>query len=41
MHELLHNLTGLTDPEIQTDLGLTQSAVTDNISQKLATDCLK
>ena len=39
LHELLHNITGLTDPDIQTALGLPSSDVTDNIAQKLKADC--
>jgi hypothetical protein len=34
-HELLHNLTGLTDPDLQRNVG------TQNISLKLATDCFQ
>jgi hypothetical protein len=39
LHELLHNVSGLTDFDLQRDLGLPQSTVTDNITQKLFTDC--
>jgi len=39
LHELVHNLTGLTDPDIQRALGLSQGGVSDNISQKLKADC--
>jgi hypothetical protein len=38
VHETLHVL-GLTDPVVQKDLGLTVGAASDNITQKLATDC--
>lgn len=40
MHELLHNVTGLTDPDLQSALGLPDGNGSDNISQKLLTDCL-
>ncbi len=39
LHELLHNVTGLTDSDIQKDLGLQESNITDNITQKLLKDC--
>lgn len=39
MHEVIHNLTGLTDADIQKALGLPDSNVTDNITQKLKGDC--
>jgi len=38
-HELVHNVTGLTDSEIQTRLGLKVSDITKNISDKLKADC--
>ena len=40
-HEVLHNVTGLTDDEIQSNLGLAVTPVTFNITQKLFDDCLK
>jgi len=39
LHELLHNVTGLTDPDIQSAFGLSTSAPSDNITQKLLKDC--
>jgi RHS repeat-associated protein len=39
LHEVLHNITGYTDPDIQLRLGLPQVAATNNITQKLITDC--
>jgi hypothetical protein len=39
LHEVLHNITGYTDPDIQLRLGLPQVAASNNITQKLITDC--
>ncbi len=39
-HEVIHNVTGLTDPDVQRALGLKESPITDNITQKLVKDCL-
>jgi hypothetical protein len=39
LHELLHNITGITDQDLQGDLGLSQSSVSNNITQKLIKDC--
>jgi RHS repeat-associated protein len=39
-HETLHNL-GLTDPTIQTRLGIPVTSLTVNISDKLGQDCFK
>jgi len=39
LHELLHNVSGLTDGDIQDALGIEQTNVTDNITQKLIADC--
>jgi RHS repeat-associated protein len=41
MHEILHNITGLGDSQLQSRLGIPASGVTDSISQKLRTDCLQ
>jgi len=38
-HELLHNITGLTDVDIQKILGLAQSPATFNITQRILADC--
>jgi RHS repeat-associated protein len=38
LHEVLHNVTGLTDPDIQGDLGLPEAA-SNNITQRLIGDC--
>ena len=38
-HEVAHNVTGLTDSEIQDRLGLTVQKDTTNISDKLKKDC--
>ncbi len=40
LHESLHNL-GYFDHEIQAALGLQVSGITDNITQRLYTDCIK
>lgn len=39
-HEVLHNVTGLTDPDIQRAFGLDQDKPSSNIAQKLINDCL-
>ena len=39
LHEILHNITGLTDSDIQSALGLPETNVSDNITQKLLRDC--
>ena len=39
LHEILHNVTGLSDDAIQTALGLSTSQVSNNITQKLLKDC--
>jgi RHS repeat-associated protein len=45
LHELLHNVTGLTDPDIQSALGLPstdrngKAVPSDNITQRLKKDC--
>jgi hypothetical protein len=39
LHEILHNVTGLTDNAIQSAFGLSTSGVSDNITQKLIKDC--
>src|SRR5262249_36040813 len=39
-HEVLHNITGLTDPDIQRALGLKDNGPSDNITKKLIRDCL-
>ena len=39
MHEVFHNVSGLTDPDIQRRLGLSENAPSDNITQKLKQDC--
>lgn len=38
-HETLHNITGLTDTDLQKSLGLPQDKVSKNISDKLSQDC--
>jgi RHS repeat-associated protein len=38
-HEVLHNVTGLTDPDIQRKLGLDESKPSHNITEKLKKDC--
>ncbi|MGC1483395.1 MAG: hypothetical protein WA789_06335 [Candidatus Acidiferrum sp.] len=38
-HEVVHNVTGLTDSEIQSALSLKVSEITKNISDKLKGDC--
>ena len=38
-HEVLHNVSGLTDPDIQRALALNENAPSDNITQKLIKDC--
>jgi hypothetical protein len=40
LHEVLHNVTGLTDPDIQKDLGIGVTPNTVNITNKLMDDCL-
>jgi len=39
LHEVLHNVTGMTDDMIQSALGLSTNAVSDNITQRLLKDC--
>jgi hypothetical protein len=39
-HEVIHNITGMTDPDIQRKLGLPESDDTSNITNKLIKDCL-
>ncbi len=39
-HEVVHNVSGLTDSDIQRALGLEESPITNNITQKLIRDCL-
>jgi hypothetical protein len=39
MHELLHNITGLTDPDLQRSLGLPEANDTRNITVRLLADC--
>jgi RHS repeat-associated protein len=39
LHEVLHNVTGLTDPDIQRKLGLDENQPSDNITKKLKKDC--
>jgi len=39
LHEILHNVTGLDDPDIETKLGLPTSPVSDIITKKLIKDC--
>jgi RHS repeat-associated protein len=38
-HEVVHNVTGLTDSDIQRSLGLPESPITSNITNKLMKDC--
>jgi hypothetical protein len=38
LHEILHNVTGLTDPDIQRRFGLPEG-ISDNITKKLLKDC--
>jgi len=38
-HEVVHNVSGLTDSDIQRALGLGESPITNNITQKLIKDC--
>lgn len=38
-HEVLHNVTGLTDEDIQGKLGLDQNKPSHNITEKLKKDC--
>ena len=40
LHEVMHNITGLTDADIQKALGLSQQSDTSNIANKLVSDCL-
>jgi RHS repeat-associated protein len=39
LHEILHNVTGLSDDQIQGALGLSTNQVSNNITQKLIKDC--
>jgi RHS repeat-associated protein len=38
-HEVIHNVSGLVDSEIQRRLGLPESSITSNITAKLMQDC--
>ncbi len=38
-HETVHNVTGLTDPDIQRALGIKEQDITHNITEKLLKDC--
>jgi hypothetical protein len=38
-HEILHNITGLTDPDLQRKLNLSDAQSSSNISLKLLVDC--
>ncbi len=38
-HEIVHNVSGLTDPDIQRALGIKEQPVTHNITEKLLKDC--
>jgi hypothetical protein len=40
LHEILHNVTGLTDPDIQTKFFGKSGGLSDDITQKLIKDCL-
>jgi hypothetical protein len=39
LHEMLHNITGFADGDIQSKLGLPTNAASQNISDKLMKDC--
>jgi hypothetical protein len=39
LHEMIHNITGLTDGDIQSKLGLPTNAASQNIGDKLQKDC--
>jgi hypothetical protein len=39
LHEILHNVTGMSDDQIQSALGLSTKQVSNNITQKLIKDC--
>jgi hypothetical protein len=39
-HEVLHNITGFTDPDLQRKLGLPEDSASRNITDKLIKDCL-
>ncbi len=39
LHEVLHNVTSLTDGDIQGAFGLSTNRVTNNITLKLLKDC--
>ena len=39
LHELLHNVTGLSDGDIQSAFGLSTNQPSNNITQKLIKDC--
>jgi hypothetical protein len=39
-HEVIHNITGTVDSDIQRALGLKEASITDNITKKLIKDCL-
>ncbi|HWB82994.1 MAG TPA: hypothetical protein VG675_02555 [Bryobacteraceae bacterium] len=39
LHEILHNITGLTDDAIQSAFGLPTNQPSNNITQKLIKDC--
>jgi len=38
-HEVTHNITGLTDNDIQRALGLSENVPSDNIANQLRKDC--
>jgi len=38
-HEVIHNITGMTDPDIQRALGLKENVPSENITKKLEGDC--
>jgi RHS repeat-associated protein len=39
MHEVIHNITGLTDPDVQRKLGIDEQHASSNITDKLIKDC--
>jgi RHS repeat-associated protein len=39
LHEMVHNITGMTDPAIQSALNISTTQASQNISDKLMTDC--
>lgn len=40
LHEVLHNVTGLTDPDLQRNLGLSEDGGSRNVTLRLMQDCL-